>query len=313
MAFVKAEAPPRELPSSIPVERYPLSIHVDANIARESVSRKVDSLLSTDFFAGVDREEVKQGFSVHFAFAEKAFLLEEHNRKLRRPGANLHYHGRPHFFQTVYDTISITEALLRHNTEIAHHLTPHGVIAGVVSSAYHDIGYVYPPMQDKSAASRREFHVELSKKEAAKKILELDAFPSFDKEAIAMLVVIAIHGTHFPYVDTKREQAERFIQTLPLRQQKEAAIILKIVQLADLGGQTARKDQFNTGLRMLRREMNAEEPNMGTEIIGTNHEMNKKRAAFVKNVVIPTVGETAAEFFGSHDNPYERAWKVGMD
>lgn len=294
------------------VDKYPLAIGANPDKAKKYVTRKVNSFISDEIFNGIDRDEVRTGIFTHLRFAEREFVREEEARKRNLPGADLYYHGRPHFFQAIYDTIAILEALARHNKQISKLLTARVCIAAIVASTYHDIGYVHQLKPGRSAAKRRPIHVELSKYVASRNVLDSNTFESFDREMLSSYIYIAIHGTHFPYKEEKAQEAERLISQLPESAQEEARLTLKVVRLADLGGQTARPDQFNVGLKMLRREMNHEEKGKGTAEIGTDLRINERRYGFVRGVVIPTVGEIAAELFGSHDNPYERAWTRGM-
>ena len=271
--------------------------------------RHVQTLLEDPLFAHVDRDELFNYLSAHFVLAESFFLKEDEDRKKGKTNANLFYHHKGHaVYQTSYDTVTTFIALLAQDSQSASYLTVDGITAGIISAADHDSGYVLFAQDDENYAARLPIHVQLGM-EASKNILEQIPTPAFlNKRKLKDFVYWGIHSTHFPQREEHIEEARRFSDTLDAKEAKEFDLVRLVVQLGDLGGQVARNDYWEN-LKNLKKELNCYKEGLGEELIGTDSEMLPKCKIFIETVVVPTVGKSATELFGTGQNIFSLEWE----
>ncbi|MCL5113691.1 MAG: hypothetical protein M1372_00775 [Patescibacteria group bacterium] len=295
----------------IEVEHYPFKIGEDECVIDSAISNQMKELFSNSMFSDHLREELPKRLYVHYLRARFMFWDEEALRSKGFPNANLYYHGKEHaVFQTTYDAATIMRALLSRGDRLSSHLTQEGVVATIIAAMYHDTGFVYQKQPLANFARMSPVHVEESKRAAVESLEALRLSSELDMEKLKKLVVIGIHGTYFPYDEEATDEGRKLIDSLPLEDRKEAQIVRLAVQFADLGGQTARIDNYPDGLLRLREEMNACRQGLGDRVIGESpDEVEKKRKEFIKFVVDKTVGKTGNAFLGTNDHSFSREWR----
>lgn len=295
----------------------------------ESMTRlNMQELLENPLFQNYDRDALLSSFDVNYAFANMLFNEEEELRQNGIKGANLYYHGRAHAVQQVtYDAISITQSILNRSDVFSNHLSAEGALSIIFGSMFHDSGYVSDGPVENYAA-RTPIHVEESIK-MYRTIIELNPLPkNVDKDKIIRLGQLGIHATNFPftrtrsedkpYIPSRQEEADNLMQCLTPEEKKEAQIVRLSVQLADLGGQCARKDYFPVQVLNLRRELEAVCPGSGIKIIGDDNTLAPNREYFLDSFVLHkpnarTVGTTARAFLGEENSQILlSAWKNNL-
>lgn len=295
---------------SIEVGHYPFEIGAEEENVNAIMLDQIKKLTDHPLFPSNQREAISRYLSLHFLRAAFMFWDEEQLREQGLENANLFYHNKDHaVFQTTYDALCVDRAILSRQDKFSSHLTLEGAIAIPIAGSYHDSGFVYQKHPLVNFAQMSPIHVEESKRAAVESIDRMHPPENLDTEKIKKLVIIGIHGTHFPYDETRKAEGKRLIDELSQGDRQEGQIVRLAVQFADLGGQTARVDQNPEGLRRLREEMNACTPDMGTKIIGKDeYEMEEKRKQFLNFVIERTVGRTGNAFFGTREHSYAREW-----
>lgn len=294
---------------ALEVEHYPFRLNETREVVDKAIIGQMRRLTGDPIFSG-DQGETFWYLFQHYRNASEMFSLENGMRENGSGNANLHYHGLDHFYQTTFDGLTISQALLGRNDRLSSHLTPEGVFSIPFSSIYHDTGFVYQTDEsEENFAARNPIHVERSKDAAIDAIGMIGLPSSLNIEKVAKLTTIGIHRTYFPYDEKRQEEERRLLEEMPLEWRKEGRIVGLGVQFADLGGQTARVDQNPEGLKRLRDEMNACIAGMGTKIIGKDAvEMEEKRKQFLEFVIEKTVGRTGNALFGTKDHSFSREW-----
>lgn len=293
---------------------YPFMATEQPEVIKVATAQKFKELLNQ---LGLTREEQKQIFyplASYYVNAENLFQIEEDAREKGVYGANLYYHEKNHaIYQTTYDAIAITLAILHRQDALAKHLSKEGVLSCVIAAINHDIGYVTDKFDGINYANRTPIHVQESMEYAAN-LIGSSTLPEFlDKQKIRRLTRIGIHATHFPFWPERKAQQKNLIQALPKEERKEARIIALTVQLADLGGQIARPDYMPTLVKKLREEMNGANPGLGTTVIGEDHQLLEKLEGFAKLFVQPTVGKTANALYKIRNNPFAQGWQKNLE
>lgn len=304
---------------------YPFRATENREIIEETTSNHMLQLLQTPLFENVDRANLFSSFKTYYVFSNMLFNEEEELRAQNIPGANLYYHGREHAVQQVtYDAISIVGQILKREDSFSKHLTVEGTISIILGAMFHDTGYVSDGPVENYAA-RTPIHVEESMKMFQSTINLLGLPEGIDMKKVIMLGKIGIHATHFPFTrartsdkpeaQSKLEEMELMTQELSIEEKREAQIVRLSVQLADLGGQCARKDYFPTQVVNLRRELDSVTPELGTKIIGNDNELVANREFFFNTFVLHkplparNVETTALSFFGPKaSQPFRDAW-----
>ena len=107
--------------NEIKLGHYPFkSNEENRNLIYLEMGRQLTTLLEDPIFIRLDKNEIYDYISAHIIRAEKAFDMEEENRKKGKPNANLHYHGKDHaVFQATYDAIAASRAILSKNGKVA--------------------------------------------------------------------------------------------------------------------------------------------------------------------------------------------------
>ncbi len=295
--------------NSVEVEHYPFKLEENESVIHNGVLSQIEKLASCDVFPETEREEVVKYLYLHFLRSRFLFLDEEQLRGMGFSNANLFYHGAPHaVFQATYDALCVTRAILSRKDRFSSHLTPESAFAIPSAAVYHDTGFAYQKHVLVNCAGMSPVHVEESKRSAVESI-DLLGLPNFlDPEKTKKLVEIGIHGSYFPYDSQRQKEGEDLMRDLPPELKKEAQIVRLAVQFADLGGQSARIDQFPEGLKNLRKELNCIRDGLGTQVIGEDDELDQKRQDFINFVVEKTVGKTGNAFFGTRDHSFSREW-----
>lgn len=293
----------------VEVEHYPFRLNETASVIDQAIIGQMRKLVGNTIFSG-NRNETLWYLLNHYRNTSEMFFFENEMRENGFKNANLYYHGSDHFYQTTFDGLTISQALLSREDKFSSHMTPEGVFSIPFSCIYHDTGFVYQTDgSEENFAAKNPVHVERSKYAAVDAIKIIGLPTSLNTEKVTKLTTIGIHRTYFPYNEKRQDEERRLIGKLPPEWRKEAHIVGLAVQFADLGGQTARVDQNPEGLRRLREEMNACTPDMGTKIIGKDeHEMEEKRKQFLNFVIERTVGRTGNAFFGTREHSYAREW-----
>lgn len=293
----------------IEVEHYPFRMDESEFVVENAIFEQMRKLVDEPIFEQRDRESILQWLQKHFSRARFMFLDEEELRKKGSTQGDLYYHGKEHsVFQTTYDVLEEMRAILSRKDRLSSHLTCEGVLAPVVSSIYHDTGFVDMPYNGYSYAKNCDIHVSESIKVAVKSLDMWEIPEKLDSERLKKFVIIGIHGTYFPYGEKEAAEGRKLVNRLHPRDRKEAQIIRLAVQFADLGGQTARIDHYPEGVKNLRLELNHIRFGLGTQVMGEDHELEQKREEFVEFVVKKTVGKTGNAFFGTNDHSFAREW-----
>lgn len=292
-----------------PIQPYPFTEQENEQNIQTAIEENMHTLLQDELFQDTDQEALLQSFRDHIMRVEGLFAHEEQARNQGIEGANLYYHNKHHgAFQITYDTISLLRQVLGRKDVMTSYITPEGVFGGVLGSLYHDTGYVTDPFST-NYANRTPVHVDESMLCLWRSLRKLDIPNGLDFKRVENIGILSIHATNFPYTKTHEQEAREVLDQLAPHERKEAQIIRLTVQLADLGGQSARTDQNPTLLQKLREEMNARGENLGTTVIGNDDNLNQNYHTFIEKVVLPTVGKTAQAIYLSPDNPYSLRWK----
>ena len=293
----------------IEVEHYPFRMDESEFVAENAVSEQMKKLVDEPIFELRDKKSILQWLQKHFSRTRFMFLAEEELRKKGTGQGDLYYHGKEHsVFQTTFDAISVIRAVLSRKDRLSSHLTCEGVLAAIIASMYHDTGFVDMPYNGYSYAKNCDIHVGEGIKVAVKSLDMWEIPEKLDKERLKNFTVIGIHGTYFPYGEKEAVKGRELVNRLHPRDRKEAQIVRLAVQFADLGGQTARIDQFPEGVKNLRIELNHIRDGLGTQKIGEDHELEQKRQEFIDSVVEKTVGKTGNAFFGTPNHSFAREW-----
>lgn len=305
--------------TEVQVQTYPHLIDTPEEHVFQSMKENFYGLANDLDFSNPRAKALYRCFEELYASANHLFDPEEKARLYEEPGANLYYHGKPHaVFQAGYDGISIARAIIsRKNSErdnFAKHLSPEGALAIIFGAMFHDSGYVTGfEGECENYAARTPVHVEQSLR-TFEEIGNQVQLPQFlDRNKIIQLTKIGIHSTHFPFTPERKQERLELVKQSDWP--KEAMIVALATQLADLGGQLARRDYGTSGLVTLRQEMNAANPdaNLGTIVIGEDQVLLDKFRGFLGGLVLPTVGKVAHAFFGPQ-NRYLEQWAkhIGM-
>lgn len=294
---------------SVEVGHYPFRMDESESVVENAVYEQMRMLVNEPIFELRDREKIFQWLQKHFLRARFMFLNEEELRKKGDTQGDLYYHGKEHsVFQTTYDGIEVFRAILSRRDRLSSHLTCEGVLGGVHSDMYHDTGFVDEPYNGYSYAKNCDIHVGESIKVAVKSLDMWEIPEKLDKKRLKNFTAIGIQGTYFPYGEKEAAKGRELFNRLHPRDRKEAQIVRLAVQFADLGGQTARIDQFPEGVKNLRLELNHIRHGLGTQVIGEDHELEQKREDFINFVIEKTVGKTGNAFFGTRDHSFSREW-----
>lgn len=303
---------------------YPYKLDENITIVRRAFGTQYRNLLNELPFNEKRKIGLFRILSWHFLEMERLGLAEIKERRLNPKKVNLFYHNLNHFYQTGFDCAAIATSILKQKSPLSSHLSPEGALAVAIAGIKHDIGmitgspiletvqkhgiafnntYTYP-----SLAHHTPIHVDASM-EHTRTTLSTVPFPTFlNNQKVIELAVQGIHNTHFPWTPERTKERQLMLSETTPEQWKEAMIVRLVVQLADLGGQSARIDQFPKGLIALRDEMNSAQPGLGTTIIGKDAELLEKNKAFYLYVIKPSVGKTANAFFGKN-NTYNKRWE----
>ncbi len=296
---------------------YPFEAGEDILKVKTETTAHMQILLGQPLFRPFDQEALLSSFETYYAFANMYFNEEEALRENEVKGANLFYHNRTHAVeQATYDAISLTDAILARNDRFSAHLTPEGTLAIVLAAMFHDTGYVSDGPVENYAA-RTPIHVNESMATFESMINLLGLPQGLDHAKVKKLGMIGIHGTHFPFTSSHRNESQELMHNLTIEERKEAQIVRLTTQFADLGGQCARPDYFPQLVINLRREMDEALPNLGTNIIGSDAELQPNCEhflnTFVRKASYPTknVETTAIAFVGPEKSQvFRNAWKA---
>jgi hypothetical protein len=290
---------------SYEVAHYPYKLDADPTTVRRAMGLQFRLLLSELPIPEHQKKQVFYTFVSHFIAAERPFLEERRRRWNGDDSANLYYHNLNHTYQTGFDAAAIAKTLIRRRDHLAEHLSSEGLIALVVGGLYHDIGYITANPQAENLAAHKPIHVNAGIKTATT-YLEMVPFTGIlDNQKIIEMVRNGIHNTHFPFSPKRETERKAMIMDLPEDWRKEAMIVRLATQLADLGGQVIRIDQYPYATRLFRDELEKEEPGLGFKIVGKDEDLIANAQKFTRIMVLPTVGKTADAFFGK-DNTYQR-------
>lgn len=301
---------------------YPFEAQDNKDHIREITDAGMKELLEHDLFEPFNKNKILSSFKTYYAFANMYFNEEESLRAKNVAGANLYYHNRSHAVeQTTFDAINLTRAILDRNDTFSTHLTAEGALSIVLGAMFHDTGYVSDGPVDNYAA-RTPVHVDESIK-TFESIVNLLGLPEgLDAKKLKLLGSIGIHGTHFPFTASRLEESKKIMNKLTIEEKKEAQIVRLTTQLADLGGQCARKDYFPTLVKALREELNSALPESGNRIVGEDHELFANCEFFlntfvrrpqkpIKGTSIRNVETTAQAFLKDKDSiQFQKAWKL---
>ena len=292
------------------IGHYPFTEGEEPTVIHWEFGRALDKLLAEPLFEGTDRNKISDSLSRFFAAAEGLFVPESTARANHKEGANLYYHNVSHaVHQVTYDGVTALTAILARRDNLSAYLTREGIFGCLVGLMYHDSGYVYKAEIGGNHAARTPIHVEESVK-AVKEALATIKTPSFlNSRRVEELATLAIEATKFPYTKEQEDAAHARLLQMDPKERKEAHIVRLAARLADLGGQTARRDYFSRHLPNLRLELNCIGECLGDTIIGTDDEISQKCREFIESVVESSVGKVADAFFKGPNNPYQVLWK----
>lgn len=293
-----------------PIEHYPFQADENQGVLHYAVSEQIRSLVLQLSLSEQDSHQLNKYLKLHFLMAESTFAFEEMAQADGEDFANLYYHGEEHaLYQTTYDAIYTVRSLLGRRDVCSKNLTMEGAAAIVIAACNHDTGYVSTTEIPCNYAAKTLVHISQGI-ENAKTALEKIKVPSFiDLTRVKSLTEIGIYSTNFPFLKEHKEGVRAKMENMSVPQRREAQIVRLTVQLADLGGQTARVDYTSKLVYRLRREMNSADPGSGDVIIGKDEEIAQKSAGFIDFVVKPTVGKSANALLGSKDHGFARAWE----
>jgi len=289
------------------VAHYPYKLDESPSIVRPAIVLQFRLLLSELPIPEAQKKQVFCTFTSQFIEAEKPFILERNRREKGDPKANLFYHNLNHTYQAGFDAMAIGNTLLRRKDHLAENLTSEGMIGLAIAGLYHDIGYISFNPDSESFASHTKDHVDASIKKASEFVTEIGYKGVLDNTKIVEMIRQGIHNTHFPFTETREDERRLMITELPKDWRKEAMIVRLATQIADLGGQVIRKDQYPDGTKALRQELEATSPGLGFNIIGTDEELIENAKRFTIKMVIPSIGKSTNAFFGQN-SIYDREW-----
>ncbi len=290
------------------VAHYPYKLDTSPAVVRPAIGLQFRMLLGRLPIPEAQKRQVFCTFTSHFIEAEKPFIAERNRREKGDPAANLFYHNLNHTYQAGFDALAIGNSLLQRKDLLTENLTAEGMIALGVAGLFHDIGYISFNPDSDSFASHTKDHVDASIRKATEFVTEIKYGGILDNRKIVEMIRQGIHNTHFPFTPEKTEERKLMVAELPKDWRKEAMIVRLATQLADLGGQTIRKDQYPTGTQALREELEAACPGLGFKIIGSDEDLIKNAQKFTTHMVLPTAGKTAQAFFGK-TNTYTNEWE----
>lgn len=245
----------------------------------------------------------------HFQTVERLYDLEARCREFGAPWANLYYHNKSHgLYQTTYDAISITRAILSRDDALSGHLTQEGAISIVLAAIYHDAGYVYGVNIPENFAARTPIHVEVGM-ESLEQSVNADTLPRyFDHKKIAELAKLGILSTKFPFTEDVKNTIRGKLDGMSPELRKEAQIVRLATQFADLGGQIARVDYFPAQVKNLREELNGANSGLGDLIVGQGSELAGKCRGFIEKMAYPLLEKTGLAFFRTREHSFKTAW-----
>lgn len=298
----------KEKPATI--EHYPFKSGESQHSVRHAIRLQIQSLICEIPNLKEKNTVLEDYLMEHFLFAESLFCYEEQAREEGIKDANLFYHGKEHaVYQTTYDVLYVLRSILKREDALSAKLTPEGIVSAFIAAVYHDSGYVAVSKLPCNYAARTPIHVSESIKMAYEALEKIEA-PSFlDMAKIKKLTALGIYSTSFPFGQEQKEKIQEQLLDLDLPQKREAQIVRLAVQLADLGGQTARIDYTSELVLKLRKEMNGAASDLGTKIIGEDAEVAQKSTIFINHVVKPTVGKTANALLGKKDHQFAKEWE----
>lgn len=223
------------------------------------------------------------------------------------------YHFVDHaVYQAGYDTAEGFVALFKHNPQEAAKLQPEDVLGGIDGGMKHDNGVPALSWLPATFGRRNPFHVRAGQLVVESTVLDAPIPKIINtKERRARLVRMGSYGvfhTNFPFGPEQIQERELLLSRLEQSEACSTQLVGLVVQHSDLGGQVANKETSLVALPMLKFEMNLDNNNLGTEIIGEDWEMLEKQYSFIRAVVIPTVGPTGRIIYGSDNHPYYREW-----
>lgn len=121
---------------------YPFFHETSTSTVRQGVRDHAAALFAHPLFS--NHERLGEYFETYLSEAESLFTTEEKLRKKGVEGANLYYHSKEHaVYQTTYDAITLTRAVLARNDAMSSHLTAESAFAIPLGAMFHDVGYVY--------------------------------------------------------------------------------------------------------------------------------------------------------------------------
>lgn len=289
------------------VAHYPYKLDESPAKVRPAIGTQFRFILSRLPIPEAQKKQIFYTFTSHFIEAEKPFILERNRREKDDPAANLFYHNLNHTYQAGFDAMAIANSLLQRKDPISENLTSEGMIGLAIAGLYHDIGYISFNPDSESFASHTKFHVDASIKKATEFVSEIKYGGILDNRKIVEMIRQGIHNTHFPFTKEREDERRLMVAELPTDWRKEAMIVRLATQLADLGGQVIRVDQYPDGTRALRQELEAASPGLGFNVIGTDEDLIENAKKFTTNMVIPSLSRTTNAFFG-RNNIYDREW-----
>lgn len=291
------------------VEQYPFTRDNNHFLIKAAVGKQYRRALDVLRTPDAQKKELYLYAWAHLELAEKPFLEAEVARRKGLSYADAPYHDVVHgVYQTGYHTASNILALAQRREEdlLTSHLTPESVVAMLIGAPNHDIGYVIGA-PGKSHAKERPGHVVKSMQASLDALDKVPAPAFLDLDRVRIYTPFSIHRTNFPFDDSRKAEMKGFLKEMDPRDRVVAMVAAATLQLADFGGQIACSDYFTRWLPLLRDEYNSEEPMKGTNIVGTNEQMQEKFHWFLDNMVMTTVGKTARAFYGT-DNSYVQGW-----
>lgn len=293
------------------LQTYPFKVTAQPEIVYQTTRDNFVQLLDEMEIRKQGKTNLTRAFGDYYDNALRMFETEESLRQQGDPRANLFYHDRNHaVHQATYDAITISRGMLQRGGHLGKHVTEEVAMSIILGAMYHDVGYVATEQDCDNYAARTPVHVEKSIEVVEETLREIKLPKSLELTRVIKLSQVGIHATHFPFMAARKVEYTSLLQQFPRSQQSEAMLVANAVRLADLGGQVGRVDYNTAGLINLRAEMNAANPdaNLGTIVIGQDHELAQKCRGFIDAMVIPTVGKAATVLMGK-DNPFMRAWQ----
>lgn len=257
--------------------------------------------------------ELAESFQLHFWNVRKAFMEHDRQAEEGNPNADLTYHTSRHAVdQVLFDTVtSLAKLIERQESSLVNlEIGEENVYTAILASLYHDRGFLDTTWES-SCAARQPFH---TRESVACFVQETAAScpGRFNLERLWRRGEIMILATTFPFTEEANTEISSLLAHLPKGERKKTAVLAKLLQLADLGGQAA-EPSYVERLLLLRRQMNKAKsvnPNLksGDEILGKTDEEVRASAGFIASVVEAQVGDFADFVWGSESNPYRAGW-----